>query len=214
MTRLSISLLGSFQVTLDGNPVVAFESDKVRAMLAYLVVEASQPHRRESLAGLLWPERPERSARQNLSQALYNLRKSIGDRDADPPFLQTTAESIQFNRLSDHWLDVAAFADGLAGCGQHDSGIVETCEQCGEQLRQTVSLYRGDFMGGFYLDGCAAFEEWVLVRQEQHRRQILEALHRLAGYHERQGALEKALHCARQQVDLDPWRTRRERRRW
>jgi predicted ATPase/DNA-binding SARP family transcriptional activator len=206
MIRLSISLLGSFQVTLDGNPVRTFESDKVRAMLAYLVAEAGQPHRRESLAGLLWPERPERSARQNLSQALYNLRQSIGDRDAAPPFLLVTTDSIQFNRSSDHWLDVAAFANGLAGCDQHDKGIVETCEQCGEQLQQAVSLYRGDFMTGFSLDGSAAFEEWVLVRQEQHRRQMLDALHRLAICYERQGALKKALDCARQQVDLDPWR--------
>jgi predicted ATPase/DNA-binding SARP family transcriptional activator len=206
MTRLAISLLGSFQVTLDGNPVNTLESDKVRAMLAYLVVEAGQPHRRESLAGLLWPERPERSARQNLSQALYNLRQSIGDRDAIPPFLLITADSIQFNRSSAHWLDVAAFADGLAGCDQHDKGIVETCEQCGERLQQAVSLYRGDFMSGFSLASSAAFEEWMLLRQEQHRRQILDALHRLAICYERQGALKKALHYARQQVDLDPWR--------
>ena len=204
MTRLSISLLGSFQVALDGNAVSTFESDKVRALLAYLVVETGRPHRRESLAGLLWPERPERSARQNLSQALYNLRQSIGDRDAAPPFLLITTDSIQFNRSSDHWLDAAAFADRLAGCDQHDKGVVETCEQCGEQLQQAESLYRGDFMSGFSLDGSAAFEEWVLVRQEQHRRQILDALHWLATCYERQGALEKALYHARQQVDLDP----------
>jgi predicted ATPase/DNA-binding SARP family transcriptional activator len=206
MTRLSISLLGAFQVTLDGNPVSSFESDKVRAMLAYLVAEASQPHRRGSLVGLLWPERPERSARQNLSQALYNLRQSIGDRDASPPFLLITPDSIQFNRSSDHWLDVAAFADGLEGCVQHDKGVSETCEQCGERLQQAVSLYRGDFMSGFSLDSSAAFEQWVTVKQEQLRHQVLDAMYRLASCYERQGSLDRALDYARQQVDLDPWR--------
>jgi DNA-binding SARP family transcriptional activator len=35
-TQLAISLIGPFQVTLDGQPVTAFESNKVRALLATL----------------------------------------------------------------------------------------------------------------------------------------------------------------------------------
>ena len=53
MAHLSISLLGTFQVILDGEPVTAFESDKVRALLAYLAVESDRPHRRGTLACLL-----------------------------------------------------------------------------------------------------------------------------------------------------------------
>jgi DNA-binding SARP family transcriptional activator len=60
MAHLLLALLGPFQVTLAGEPVTSFESDKVRALLAYLAVEADRPHRRESLAGLLWPDWPER----------------------------------------------------------------------------------------------------------------------------------------------------------
>ena len=70
MPRLVLSLLGPFQVTLDGQPVTDFKSDKVRALLAYLAVEADRPHRREVLAGLLWPEMPDRQARSNLRDVL------------------------------------------------------------------------------------------------------------------------------------------------
>ena len=56
MAELSLALLGPLQVTLDGAPITAFESDKVRALLTYLAVEADRPHRRDALAGLLWPE--------------------------------------------------------------------------------------------------------------------------------------------------------------
>ncbi len=38
--RLSIELSGGFTVTLDGAPVAAFDFNKVRALLAYLEVEA------------------------------------------------------------------------------------------------------------------------------------------------------------------------------
>ena len=59
MARLSLYLFGPFQATLDGQPLTAFDSDKVRALLAYLAVESDRTHRRESLTGMLWPERPE-----------------------------------------------------------------------------------------------------------------------------------------------------------
>ena len=66
MARLDVRLLGPFRVAMDGEPVTGFASDKVRALLAYLCTEESGPHRREKLAGLLWPDWPEPAARANL----------------------------------------------------------------------------------------------------------------------------------------------------
>jgi len=119
MAHLSIRFLGSFLVTLDGDAVTGFEWDKVRALLAYLAVEADQPHSREKLAGLLWPEMPEASARTNLRRALSDLRSALGDRarsddpEALPPYLRVSRQTIQFNRESDAWVDVQAFVDLL-----------------------------------------------------------------------------------------------------
>ena len=97
MAHLSLSLLGPFRVTLDGEPVTDFESTKVRALLAYLAVEADRTHRRDVLAGLLWPDWPDRDALSNLRYALSNLRQVIGDRTAEPPFLLITRNTLQFN---------------------------------------------------------------------------------------------------------------------
>jgi DNA-binding SARP family transcriptional activator len=63
MAHLAIRLLGPFRVTLDGESITGFESDRVHALLATLAVEADRPQRREKLVGLLWPDWPERSAR-------------------------------------------------------------------------------------------------------------------------------------------------------
>lgn len=46
MARLNLSFLGPFQVTLDSQPALGFESNKVRALLVYLAVEADRPHTR------------------------------------------------------------------------------------------------------------------------------------------------------------------------
>lgn len=56
MTHLQLSLLGTFQATVGEQRVTAFPTDKVRALLAFLAVEAGMPHRRETLAMLLWPD--------------------------------------------------------------------------------------------------------------------------------------------------------------
>jgi len=56
MPRLSLSLIGPFHITLDDMVLTHFGTDKVRALLAYLAVEAGVPHRREFLADFLWPD--------------------------------------------------------------------------------------------------------------------------------------------------------------
>ena len=79
VSHLNLSLVGPFQVLMGGKPLVAFESDKARALLAYLAVEANRPHRREALAGLLWSDTPQRMARTSLRGALANLRQLLND---------------------------------------------------------------------------------------------------------------------------------------
>ena len=89
MGRLQIRLFGSPSFTLDGVPV-DLRSDKARALLAFLAVEANQAHRREKLAGLLWPDYTEASARTDLRRALADLRRAIADEAAAPPYLDIT----------------------------------------------------------------------------------------------------------------------------
>jgi len=52
LTQLAISALGGLRVTLDGRLVDSFETDKARAPVIYLAVEADRAHRREESAGL------------------------------------------------------------------------------------------------------------------------------------------------------------------
>jgi DNA-binding SARP family transcriptional activator len=174
-------------------------------MLAYLATHAEAPQRRETLAGLLWPEQPESRALANLRQALNRLRGSIRDRGAHLPFLRVSRKSIQFNPDSDYWLDVAAFSAALAASQEHRHRRLETCHSCMHKLAEAVEVHRGDFLAGFSLPSVP-FEEWLLVQRERLHRQALEALGCLATYHERRGEWEQAGHYARRQIELEPWR--------
>jgi DNA-binding SARP family transcriptional activator len=211
MAHLLLSLLGPFRVTLDGEPVTAFESIKVRALLAYLAVEADRMHGREALAGLLWPDWPDRAALDNLRYALYNLRQAVGDRAAEPPFLQITRHTLQFNTASDHWLDVAAFEQQVAEsqaqiADQRDpQSAVCNLPSAISYLQSAIHLYRGSFLEGFSVGDSPYFEEWALFTRERLARQMSRALHTLAGAHEARGKYEQAQACARRQLQLEPW---------
>ena len=215
MAHLELSLLGGFVTRLDDQPVGGFVSDKARALLAYLVVEEDRPHRRESLAALLWPEHPTASARANLSQVLFNLRAILGDRaragtpgekESAVPFLSVGGEAIQFNPASDHHVDVTSFTSLLHSCAGHANPPGEACEICVRRLDEAVALYRGSFLQDLAIGDSVPFEEWSAVWRERLHRLAIEALQHLAATHEHHGEVERGLACAWRQVELDPWR--------
>ncbi|MEZ4861155.1 MAG: BTAD domain-containing putative transcriptional regulator [Caldilineaceae bacterium] len=196
MAHLAISCFGAFQVMLDGRPVSGFTSKKAQALLAYLVVER-RSHNREELAGLLWPDYPEASARTNLRNALANVRRVIGDREATPSYLIITRQTIQFNPANDSDLDVAIF-DQFSASAPYEPEMVH-------QLEEAVARVQGPFLAGFSLADSPAFEEWLLLKREYFGRQIGQALKQLTHHYAQENAYGQALHYARRWVTLDPW---------
>ena len=100
---LRIHLLGSFAATMDDETLPA-PPYRVQELLGSLFLQP-RTWRRERLAGLLFPDVPERRARQRLSHILWQARAWCA---ALP--LETTHETL--SALTDGvWLDVWAFDD-------------------------------------------------------------------------------------------------------
>ncbi len=201
MAHLSLSLLGEFQATLAGQAVTGFRSDKVRALLAYLAVESSQAHTRAQLSGLLWPAWPESAARTYLRQALFDLRRLLGDSAAPTPFLLVTYRTIQFNRQSDYSLDATALIEASDLASKATSSPARARL---EELQQVAAHSTGNFMEGFFLDGCSAYEEWQLLTRERLRRHFAQLLRALIDSFEQIGDHQQALQYAWLQVELEP----------
>jgi DNA-binding SARP family transcriptional activator len=159
---LTVALLGRFQVTRADAPVIGIESDRGRALLAYLLVEGDRPHRRDGLGTLLWPDADEGRMRQNLRRALYNLRQTLDSPSDHPPLLLVTPQDAQLNPQATLCLDVAQFRSLLNSCQHHAHPTLEGCGTCNQQLAAAVALYRGDFLSGFALPHNERFEEWRL----------------------------------------------------
>jgi DNA-binding SARP family transcriptional activator len=187
--------LGSFQVSLDDQPVIHFESNKVRALLSYLAVEPDRQHRREFLADLLWPGYPRHSALANLRYSISSLKKHL--KSDETSCLHIQWDSLQINPSAPVEVDAWRFADLIRSSSLKQPAV--------QDLEQALGLYRGAFLEGFCLADSAPFEEWLLLKREQFTRLMLKTLNFLADYCVTAGDYEQAQKYAWRQVEIEPW---------
>lgn len=197
MPQLTLSFLGTIETRLDGVVLTGFRSDKVRALLAYLAVEADRPHRRARLAGLFWPEWKEAEARTYLRQALANLQTLLVNESSSG--LLITRDTLQWHPAMTDVVDVLAFERNviLPATLTPPPLTVST-------LQKAVTLYRGSFLEGFFLNGCPEFEEWVLLTRVRLQQKMVAVLTWLADYYQRQQVYHEAIPYARRRVELEP----------
>src|SRR5512138_811537 len=143
---LQIRLLGQFDVRLDGKRIV-ISSRAGQSLLAYLSMTAGTPHRREKLAGTLWPESSDENARKNLRQELWRIRKAIPNPSltAESDYLLSDEYTLSFNLNANYWLDVA---------------ILERADPDPQSMTSSLSIYQGELLPGFY-------EDWVVFERER-----------------------------------------------
>lgn len=205
MTRLALALLGQMQVMVNGQPILNFPYEKVRALFAYLAIESSYPHHRDSLAALLWSDQCESNARSNLRKALCTLRHLLGDSTVDSPLFLTTRNTIQFNPAGEHTSDVAILTQLLDGHSEHSHGGGELDPECVSDLEQAVALYRGAFLDRIQLPDSEAFEAWVMVNRQRFHQLVVNACMALVTHYEHQHNYQRVQHYAQRQLQLEPW---------
>jgi DNA-binding SARP family transcriptional activator len=149
--RLEVRLFGKFDVRQAGKPV-AIASRPAQSLFAYLVLKAGTAHRREKLAGMLWPDSLEETARDNLRHALWRVRKAL-DSAASTRFLHADDLGIKFEASPDYWLDAAA----MEKLGENATA---------DDLIAILSAYQGELLPGFY-------DEWVVLERE-HLNSVFE----------------------------------------
>ncbi len=167
-----------------------------RGLFAYLLVNRNQVFTRELLAGRFWPDMEESRARRRLSQGLWQIQSVIGDLAGREPFIATSPSSIRINPRSSYWCDVAAFEEAVAEAATAGPG--DDSRRL-EVLRNAVTLYRGDFMAGFY-------EDWILIEQQRLRTDYFQSVNALLHLCKSRAAYEEALGYAHRMVVHDPLR--------
>ena len=160
---LEVRLLGKFEVRYE-NKLINIASRPAQSLFAYLILNAGIAHRREKLAGMLWPDSLEETARSNLRHALWKIRKSFpASQKRTIQYLLADDLAIMFDPTAETWLDVAEI-EKL----REDAST--------EELVAVLSHYQGDLLPGFY-------DEWVVLEREhlhsvyeQHMAQLMSLL--------------------------------------
>jgi predicted ATPase/DNA-binding SARP family transcriptional activator len=189
MHSIQLYLFGAPRLARDGTPV-ELRLRKALALLAYLAV-TRQPHSRDVLATLLWPDSSQREARGNLRRTLHTLKEVVGE-------VVTGTDALALNPQSEVWVDVVAFQEATSCL---HAGVLTL--DCLRQLEAAAALYVDHFLAGFTLSDSAAWEEWEFFEREGLQRQLARLLERLIEEHEAHSAWEVALPYARRWLALD-----------
>src|SRR5215469_2206170 len=190
---LEVFTLGKLQIRRNGLPLADFPTRKVEALLVYLACTGrSSP--REQLAELLWDERTQAQSLTNLRSTLSRLNEQVA------PFLLITRKDISIQPLAKVWVDSVELSITLQSTKRPLSSSTA------KRLEQALTLYKGDFLSGFYINESRGFEDWQLAERERLRVGVMEALSQLVTFYLGQGRFEAGLAHASRLLELDPLR--------
>lgn len=137
---------------------------------------------RDRLATLLWENVPSNKARHSLSHAIYAIRQVLPDMP-----IEVFGDDIVLNKE-------AVTVDAI----QYDKLIAA------HRLDEALELYRGEFLDGFWLKDCKAFEEWVSHERTLRRDTARAARYSLAQRAEAGGDWLKVIELTTRLLEADP----------
>lgn len=171
---LRIYALGAFEVMVGPRKIdpAAFKTQKARYLLAYVAAGESQVPE-ERVLDLFWEGDPTR-ARQSLSNALYAIRKALGE-----DYITRAQGCLMMN----------------PGVMWHD--LKELEKAYGEDaLARVVRLYRGP-----YLDAC--YMDWASERRRSVQQMAVNALSRLLEESHEAGRVQQVQDYAQTLLTID-----------
>ncbi len=205
MSRLHVYLFGKFCVRRNEQVLDGFDARKVQELFCYLLLHRDHSLPRETLASILWPDTTTSQSKKNLRQALWQLQSALGSQNerAIDRILLVEPDWVQLNSEADLWLDVVAF-EQTYNFVQKTPGQ-ELDSSTTKLLQDTVQLYQGPLLEGWYQD-------WCLLERERLQSMYLAMLDKLMSYCEARHDYETGLLYGMRIICYDRARERTHRR--
>lgn len=138
MSRIIIKLFNTPYTMID-NKKVNFPFMKAEALFYYLIVNKQAT--RDELVNLFWSDSNEKTAKKNLRNAMYKIRKAF---DIDI-IISPQKSTVMLNPDIDIESDYEGFLQGNLHC------------------------YKGEFLQGFFVKNAKNFDIWLLEKREYFR---------------------------------------------
>jgi len=147
---LHVNLLGTPCVKVD-NIQVYFPFKKAEALFYYILINKQAS--RDTLIELFWPGFDEITAKKDLRNAFYSIKKLLNFN----VFISPNRQLIIVNPQVDFVCDIFKFIDNNL---------------------TSLNLYNGDFLKGFNVKNAEGFEEWMFLNREYYRDIYINNLHK------------------------------------
>jgi len=185
---LQIKLLGGFDLTYGSESITDVMSDRLQALIAYLVLNRHIAESRQHLAFLFWSDSSDSQARTNLRRAIHDLRRLLPDIEA---FLVISSKTLQWRTDAPFSLDVAEFEQAIAAAKTADLPAARAT------LERAISLYQGKLLPNCY-------DEWIEPERERLHQACIQACSDLTQRLQDQQDYLAAIHSAQQLIRIDP----------
>lgn len=193
--QLRFRLLGEATVRVAGAGDHSVVPQKGLALLIYLAMHRGRPIRRGILADLLWGDRVDSQARQNLRQCILTLRRDFG-----PALGRALVVDNQSLALAVDGVEVDALQ--FVAC----AGAADPTER-----RRCLDLPWGPFLGGFST-AAEGFDEWAVAERQRFDATAARAFAELAEQFDTAGDGELAIAALERLIAIDPAEEYRHRR--
>ncbi len=147
MDEIFINMLGIPTVKYN-NQEIHFPYKKAAGLFYYMCI--CKKSTREELINIFWADSSEKSARKNLRDALYKIRKTFNYDVLISPIKSV----IELNNNCLFIIDT----DNITASN-------------------TLDIYKGDFLEGFNIKNCYEFESWMLEKRDNFKSIYIKSIH-------------------------------------
>lgn len=145
---LKVKLFGNPEIYLDGQ-LITFPFAKINALFFYLLINKNVS--RDEIAGMLWPNKPEASAKKNLRNTIYQANKTLNDEY----IISLSNQILSLNSELEIELDVEKFMNSQT---QFDE-------------------YSGEFLKGFYVKDSESYDLWMTKMRSYYEKRYTDLLY-------------------------------------
>lgn len=202
--EIKIYLLQRPHMEIDGKEAFTKLNNKAFAMVLYLASKQGQAVSKEVLSEIFWPQQQEENARSNLRQNLSYIKKICTEELAnlcteEVSIISSERNVCALNENLDIKVDLIEFWANLRAGYRADDLETKT-----SLLQSAADAYQGSVLGGVYVRGSAAFEEWLMFEREAVNQNLVRVCKDLAAIYQKKDLTEKAITCLKKLLQMDP----------
>ena len=202
--EIKIYLLQRPHIEIDGKEAFTKLNNKAFAMVLYLASKQGQAVSKEVLSEIFWPQQQEENARSNLRQNLSYIKKICTEELAnlcteEVSIISSERNVCGLNENLDIKVDLIEFWANLRAGYRADDLETKT-----SLLQSAADAYQGSVLGGVYVRGSAAFEEWLMFEREAVNQNLVRVCKDLAAIYQKKDLTEKAITCLKKLLQMDP----------